>query len=460
MKKKQLRKELIIVCALGALFFISCLYSKTYIFNIDFINIKFVSPEREDLLFNLFTVQATIAALSISIIAIITGFQTDNYYGISVTNYITTCKPVIFKHKNLMIEDLLLTLANYIVVSFDLYNISVVFFIISIVISIILISDTSFIFKKSSQIKNEIKEYALENYSEDYICDLSETINPQIKSENSLLYEDNLELLTEIYKKESNKGNSKITILISKALSKLFSDNYNNSTKEKMFLLLGTIDDIYSISNACNPIIHIDVWDSIYVDFCDFISTLRPSQLRNNKLFNYYNFGINLMKNRGYHLNNNELVPSNSLYAEYYFIYIYKYVVATNKRDDEFRAAEAIKETIYYKYLYSISKADDKTDETIRAYSNFLKCLFDYGDIQTIKNLYLDNLHYHMKSVNEGVVFLSFFIYIYYLAYYETLVKGKKEQQNAQDVLNYMYDFASDIIYYFDVKNVLQNKTE
>ena len=102
MREKQKRKELIIIiCSLGLI-----IASLVYTFlplNIEVVNTKLPDDNIIDLFFTLFEVQATIAVLSISIIAIITGFQSESIHGISITHYVTTLKPYILKHKYLMI---------------------------------------------------------------------------------------------------------------------------------------------------------------------------------------------------------------------------------------------------------------------------------------------------------------------------------------------------------------------
>lgn len=65
------------------------LYSQIPCMHIVWIDSIVFSSNSPDLLLDLFTVQATVAALSISIIAIITGFQTETYYGVGI---ITTYK--------------------------------------------------------------------------------------------------------------------------------------------------------------------------------------------------------------------------------------------------------------------------------------------------------------------------------------------------------------------------------
>lgn len=126
-KKKQLSREIKILIASSVIVILSILYTVLPI-NFDLINTVLTDVEWKDLIINLFTIQATVATLSISIIAIITGFQSKSVCGITVTHYVTTLKPCILKHKVLMIADLIITGINYFVVAYNWSNISVSLF--------------------------------------------------------------------------------------------------------------------------------------------------------------------------------------------------------------------------------------------------------------------------------------------------------------------------------------------
>lgn len=81
-KKKQLSREIKILIASSVIVILSILYTVLPI-NFDLINTVLTDVEWKDLIINLFTIQATVATLSISIIAIITGFQSKSVCGIS-----------------------------------------------------------------------------------------------------------------------------------------------------------------------------------------------------------------------------------------------------------------------------------------------------------------------------------------------------------------------------------------
>lgn len=123
-KKKQLFKEIIILSISSVIVLLSICYTILPI-NIGLINTTLDHEDWFNLIINLFTIQATIATLSISIIAIITGFQSKSVCGITITHYVTTLKPCILKHKILMIADLIITAINYFVVAYSGSNISI-----------------------------------------------------------------------------------------------------------------------------------------------------------------------------------------------------------------------------------------------------------------------------------------------------------------------------------------------
>lgn len=89
MKKRTLKQEIKILCFILAFVALTFLYFQIPCMHIVWIDSIVFSSNSPDLLLDLFTVQATVAALSISIIAIITGFQTETYYGVGI---ITTYK--------------------------------------------------------------------------------------------------------------------------------------------------------------------------------------------------------------------------------------------------------------------------------------------------------------------------------------------------------------------------------
>ena len=82
-KKKQLSREIKILIASSVIVILSILYTVLPI-NFDLINTVLTDVEWKDLIINLFTIQATVATLSISIIAIIIGFQSKSVLSVKL----------------------------------------------------------------------------------------------------------------------------------------------------------------------------------------------------------------------------------------------------------------------------------------------------------------------------------------------------------------------------------------
>jgi hypothetical protein len=164
-----------------------------------------LTKAEKNLLYTLFSVQASVAIISIAIIALITGFSTENMYGISVSNYIMKIKPCILKHKAVIILNLMSIVLNYFTISFSLYNTSVSIFIINIILTIKMIVDISEIFYGKQELQKDIKQYVIQHYSLGYLSELQRETNMAIESNNFLTVYNDINILTNIFQKELKK---------------------------------------------------------------------------------------------------------------------------------------------------------------------------------------------------------------------------------------------------------------
>ena len=111
-KKKTLIIELLIIFSAALLYAVAMLADFSVMLPPDFLILKYETPA--DLLLTLFSVQASISTISIAVVSIITGVTNETIYGVSVSKYITSIKPKIFKHKFLIIASLVWIFGNYI----------------------------------------------------------------------------------------------------------------------------------------------------------------------------------------------------------------------------------------------------------------------------------------------------------------------------------------------------------
>ena len=180
MKKRKNIFEFIIL-GIAVLIVFASILSDFYVVNIpDIFILRF--NDKEGLFSTLFGIQATISALSISIIAIITGVISESYYGISITRYITELRSKLFKQKHLIAFSLVLMFINYICVAYSLFNTSIALFLTSIVVTLILIKQIYVVFQGKEQMKKDLFDKVLNEcklITKEKFCDL------QIKSDIS-----------------------------------------------------------------------------------------------------------------------------------------------------------------------------------------------------------------------------------------------------------------------------------
>lgn len=440
MKSKRLKKEILLITLSVLLIVGSAIYTFTPL-NLDIINTIFKSYEKNNLFLSLFSVQATISVLSVSIIAIITGFQSDNVYGISIVRYITTLKPAIFKHKYLMITDLLITVANYFLVAFGLYDISISVFIISVIISCVLIVDTSFIFKSREMIYSEIGQFILSNDSLDCVDNLELYIHDNLSCENVSEVEKQLSLINEVFKNEVAKDNRSEKLLkrIEKILENSFLYSYLSTNKEMVLSILKEINNTYSISNKSTY--PVDIWSSIYREYFIFIGSVSPAQLKNRQKFDYLDFKFELDKNQVFDEKNGELIPKNNIFLEYYYSLAYSYIVFNNKskNDDYESEMYSIIRDAYSDAFYR--KLDiNKSVNSVKGMSYLIKELIESGENELLRKEYLRHERYLLSKKDHAFVFLVSVIYSYYLFYREPIVRGKETQKFAKLFLENLKD--------------------
>ena len=467
MKRKQLKKELIILAFSLGLVILSLLYTLLPI-DCSFIDTQLQYSDQLDLLFNLFTIQATIATLSISIIAIITGFQSKSVCGVSVTHYVTSLKPCLFIHKILMIADLVITVINYFLVAFELYNVSISIFIISVIISCILIIDTSFVFKNSSVIYKEIRDFLLENYTIDYLHDLELSIYKNISLEHTSELEYELGFINQLLETELKKpvySKENISVLES-IIVNCFLNAYLSNNKEMVLSILKEIDGFYVVANSvkCDEKqgpYPVDVWSSIYLQYFTFLSTISLFQLQNYRKFDYLIFKQHMYENLVFEKDKNEFKQKNNYYLEYYYPLVYWRVIVDNpKKGNNYNVVkERIIHHAYLDALWSKESDSNKLIVNIKGLCYLLKAFIENGEISLLKTEYLKRNKYCLRKTRFAYVFLVTVIYSYYLSHCEPIVEGTAEQLNAKEYLmTIVKDYIKSAIYEIDIVSVLRDE--
>lgn len=410
----------------------------------------------EDLFFNLFTVQASMATLSIAVVAIITGIVNDNYFGISITAYITNIKPKIFKHNMLIIFNLIITIINYVCVSWTLFNISIALFVLSVFVTILMVKGVYFVFIGKNKMKEKMYDYLLENYNLLLLDDLNKDIINGIDAGNSLVLKEDLVALKEIFEKEivkSNYQSTEIAYRIAQIIANAFSKivRLTNSLETNDCLLV--ICELYEIANRGEKPLHLDLWDTIFRDFFKALENLTYEQLRDDGVF--VKLHRELYKN---------LIGRDSAYIEnsnlkYYSAWTYNTIF--KDRETHIQDEEYIKSRIYDNVYYSLmsekfTNAENGIKTLLIAELSFLnKTMIDAGDNVSVKKV-LKKAFYRNGKTEYSVVLLMIVIYLYYLSSREGLVQEKEEQNNAKLIINENKRFLEHFYYDIDLLKIVE----
>lgn len=111
-------------------------------------------------------VQASVATLGIALSSLLSGSYKDAIYGISISRYIMHIKPIIFKHRNVIFSELVLIVAGYITVVFNLINTLIVIFFFSIIMMGLMVYDIFMLFNGNKFMETEIGDYCLNSFNQ------------------------------------------------------------------------------------------------------------------------------------------------------------------------------------------------------------------------------------------------------------------------------------------------------
>lgn len=423
--------------------------------NIFVLNIE----DTEGLFFTLFTVQASISTVSIAIVSIITGLINEYVFGISISGYITNLKHKIFKHNILVMTSLIITLFNYISLSLTFFNVCISLFFISIFITILLVSEICIVFLGKNNIKNQIERFLINNYNKNILDNLHRELLLAIETGNTLVINNNLDVIKIIFEKEILYSNYSMTPIIIQ-LSEIICDSFvktvviHNSQKSNKFLMF--ICDIYSMANKNDEkILHLSIWEDIESSFLKAIQDLDFEQLKDDAV--YYRFHFELCKNLKGRPEQN-IKDSN---IKYYSSWMYSLLIKNEKfREDEKlriknRLYRMVNSTLYYR---TFNQTDETLDSLlVNELCNLHKIMIDCGDCKGISKLFFEHVHYNVDKKNNALIYVITMIYLYYLAKREKLVEGKELYNYANKILNDNQSIYSYFYLDIDVLRMVKN---
>lgn len=458
MKNRALIKEILISAVVLTVITISFLSDVSIILIPDFLNLTF--QNREDLFLTLFSVQASVSTISIAIVSIIAGVLNDTIYGISVSQYVTSLRFRIFKHKTLIIASLILVLLNYLCVSYTLFNCSISLFAVSIAINILLVHNVCAIFMGKESIKFSILNYLAHNYNERFIMNLTTETMDAIDSGVSLIVKRNYEAYKAIFTAETENSDyqeTKIINQLSHAIGDIFEKTVKRHDSRSTYDSILFICDIYDIANKkVNAPLYLKIWDYISVLYFVGIKDLTFEQLKDEHIYRK-------LRRKLY---GNITTRSSQQLAECNLkFYSARLCSALFSNADKFSSDEMkrIKREIYEIAYYCVESKDEANeaneaneaiqDVYVKEVCYLHKYFIDNCDGDAITNFYFKKLSYIRCDSDEIKIYLITLIYLYYLSTSEPLVNDTAIKACALKILetnNYRIS-----CFYFDL-NILQ----
>ena len=454
MKKKTLIIELLIIFSAALLYAVAMLADFSVMLPPDFLILKYETPA--DLLLTLFSVQASISTISIAVVSIITGVTNETIYGVSVSKYITSIKPKIFKHKFLIIASLVWIFGNYIFVSYNLFNCAIVSLLVSIVITIILVNNIAVIFRGKDFVRKEILHYIKDYYDEGLINDLNGETIDAIETGASLILKRNYEAYKAILEKEIEKltnqkdssAKSPIINQLTNSISDVFEIIVKTQDSYKINDATIFLCEIYDVANKdTNFPFYLQIWENISRTYFNGIKCLTYDQIREDgacwKL--RYKLYQNIANRTDEELKECDL--------RMYSSWLCYALCSKNKRF----SAEEIKNIKKRTYLNAYHSATHTTcskgvnDVYIKEVCRLHKYFIDECDEESINELYFEELHSNINDNNSRTIYLVTLIYLYYLSSRESLIEGKDLQKCAQSVLKSNHGTNAFFFYHMNI---------
>ena len=432
-KKRFLDECLNVILVLGiAVLAFLCDSDVLKIPNVFLLNVK----NQEDLFFELFGVQATVATVGIAIIALLSGAVIENAYGICFSRFIADIKPVFLKHKFLLGVNLIITVMNYFVVSYSLFNVSIALFFISIVITIRLIRETYVIFLGKKEVKNNICEYILENYNSNIVEDLYFSLNEEIGLKKRSDVRASFEVIEKIFEKELSIQSIGGTLELIGKIEQLSEDTIVDILKrtdpQLTMLALDHVAKLYSVGNSCDPKYNLTLWGNIVPDFFSSLKNLTYTQLNDAGLF--FGFHKQICYNIKMSDDNTRCMGFNEL--KYYSTWLYNTLKKSEYYDtfDIGRITKRLYDDIVMLYKYDEDLDEYQREALVSELCVYAKNLIDCGDYKSISKLYFDIGYCRDEEYKEFPLFVIL-IYLYYLICREPLVKNDARKSYAEQIV-------------------------
>lgn len=399
----------------------------------------------ETLLINLLPVQAAVSGIGIAIMALLTGLNKESFFGVSITEYITSLKSNILKHRYLMVLAIMLIIVNFWSISFCYYNLAIYIFIINVLIIAWLVWNISLIFSNKFKIQEEMKQFLLEKFYNSRCANIKNTLfyfsrelaEAKFAGDTSIIIQD-FKFLKDLYSKVLNLKQDKHDFEFWHGLYCSVCKNLLSLKRSDcLTLAIESIINVYENDHNRNGFqkCPMHIWEDlggekVFQDFnCIKLEEMFPLywKLKKALLINTYYL--------------KEISPTRKRELKYFSSYFYLYALRKNHDDDEmfkYIISQIFDFTFYVKYSTFDFNKETKilfTQDMV----NFTKLLIDSKEETLVKDIWENFISQHVNlshllDKEELQYILSIQAYLYYVVIVENLVNDS-ERVYAQRLL-------------------------
>lgn len=387
----------------------------------NFLSIKY--HEKDELFATIYAVQASASTICIAIVALLANSIQEKAYGTSLSRYIMYEKPYYFKHNRVIFANILLILSDYVLLSMQLYNTLLAFFLTSILLLLFMIKDVVRIFTSKDELIEEMKDFALNMAfrNKSIFTGFRNELITAIETNNSLLVKTDFELLVELFANDcSNNSANNLSDLEDICIDALTILPATNS-KAMNESILSNVIKLYVIANKKygneQRTINLSIFDKSSKYIFRLIVSLDFSQLADTKIIDkfhselYKNVTFNKAKNRNTPNRDNGFNLHYWSYSLYYAFFVYNRLDLSE--NDQYTIKRWLFEDVKDLLKFGIYK-DERRDILVQEISLYTKAFIDSLDKKAISEFFFvdETFNYLGKSTYINQIL----IYLYYLA--------------------------------------------
>lgn len=415
---------LIVILFIIAILFDSCW--NNYIPKILIVQVESI----EDLMNTLFTVQASVATLGTAIVAFMSEVSKEKVYGMTVSKFVMQIKPIIFKHKIIILFQLLLIMFGYIALGLKYYNTLVALFFITMTLIIIMIQDIFTVFSDPDSAVNDISNYYLfvfkknKTKHESIFKNIKEDVEQAIQNKNTIVIQNDLELLEKILQVILQNGNKEVLLIFNNVTIDILNQIFESENSNAWIITINKLEEFYKECN-CNETtdenqkMYLDIFDGCFENLMNAISKLVCNDLIEK--VDLYLLHKELYRNVHFTKNNNNLYQKNNKYLSIFSGRLYylneKNAKRLNLNNEIYKFKLSLFKNLYYLIAYlEYEKIDERIDLVYDELLKYTKILIDEKEEILKKTFFKEEFGYYGNGKKRMINYIFvIMIYLYYL---------------------------------------------